>query len=135
MTELKLIPELYCSDISITKKFYLEVLGFEIEYERPEESFVYFTLDGVDIMIEQISTTQRRWLTGELSKPFGRGVNFQWDVREIDKAYDRVKLIAPDSIFSPIEVESYQCNENTVIQKQFIVQDPDGYLFRFCCEQ
>lgn len=135
MSDLKLIPELYCSDIIVSKKFYLDVLGFKIAYERLEENFIYFTLDGVDIMIEEVSQTQRRWLTGELIKPFGRGVNFQWDVLDINKIYDRVVSLAPNSIYLDIEVESYQCDEEEVIQKQFIVQDPDGYLFRFCCEQ
>jgi catechol 2,3-dioxygenase-like lactoylglutathione lyase family enzyme len=60
VTALKLIPELYCADIEVTKKFYLDVFGFEIEYERTKEQFIYFTLDGVDIMVEGISGSDRR---------------------------------------------------------------------------
>ncbi|MGB1237837.1 MAG: VOC family protein, partial [Pseudomonadales bacterium] len=30
----KLVPELYCSDIARTKRFYCEIFGFEIKYER-----------------------------------------------------------------------------------------------------
>ena len=68
---LKVVPELYCSDIEITRRFYVEVFGFEIKYERPEEQFVYFTLEGVDIMVEELSASGRRWLTGEMEMPFG----------------------------------------------------------------
>ncbi len=134
MSNLKLVPELYCSDIEITKKFYVEVFGFEIKFERKEEQFAYFTLGGVDIMAEGISGVGRRWITDEMEKPFGRGVNFQWDVSEIDEIYSRVKSMASDSIYLEMEVKSYQCANEVVIQKQFIVQDPDGYLFRFCCD-
>jgi hypothetical protein len=69
-----------------------------------------------------------------MEKPFGRGVNFQWDVADIDSIYARVKALAPESIYLDFEVKSYQCDDENIIQKQFIVQDPDGYLFRFCCE-
>ncbi|MDO6685005.1 MULTISPECIES: bleomycin resistance protein [unclassified Agarivorans] len=134
MSNLKLVPELYCENIEVTKKFYVEVFGFEVKYERVEEQFAYFTLGGVDIMAEGINGVGRRWLTDKMEKPFGRGVNFQWDVSEIDDLYSRVKASVPDSIYLEMEAKEYQCAEHLAIQKQFIVQDPDGYLFRFCCD-
>ncbi|MCJ8312096.1 MAG: VOC family protein [Saccharospirillaceae bacterium] len=134
MANLKLVPELYCSDINITKKFYVDVFGFEIKYERIEEQFVYFTLNGIDIMAEGLDGVGRRWLTQKMQKPFGRGVNFQWDVNEIDELYKRVLIAAPDNIYLQMETKQYQCGDVIAKQKQFIVQDPDGYLFRFCLD-
>ena len=134
MSGLKLIPELYCSDLELTKKFYVDILGFSIDFERHDDQFVYFTLDDVDIMIECLSGPDRKWITGSLEKPYGRGVNFMWDVIDVDPIYERVKSKAPSSIYLDIEVKSYQCGEELFTQKQFIVQDPDGYLFRFCSE-
>ena len=134
MTNLKLVPELYCSNINVTKKFYVDVLGFEIKYERIQEQFVYFTLDGVDIMAEGLDGAGRRWLTQKMQKPFGRGVNFQWDVSEIDELYKRALKAAPDNIYLKMETKEYQCGDTLTQQKQFIVQDPDGYLFRFCLD-
>ena len=131
---MKLVPELYCDDIEATKKFYVEIFGFKIKYERPAEQFVYFTLDDVDIMVEGINGLGRRWLTGDMQKPYGRGINFQWDVKDIDALYSRIKAIAPDSIFLEMETQEYQCADVVAVQKQFVAQDPDGYLFRFCCE-
>ncbi|BCE00910.1 bleomycin resistance protein [Marinicellulosiphila megalodicopiae] len=131
---LKLVPELYCSDINITKHFYVNVLGFTVKYERIEEQFAYFTLDGVDIMAEGIDGVGRRWLTDKMEKPYGRGVNFQWDVNEIDLMYQRVLEHAKDDIYLEMEIKEYQCNDQVAVQKQFIVKDPDGYLFRFCCD-
>ena len=132
---MKLVPELYCSDIDVTKRFYTEVLGFAVKYERIAEQFVYFTLDEVDIMVEGLQGVGRRWLTADMQRPFGRGVNFQWDVLDIDSMYQRVLEMAKEAIYLPMEVKSYQCADQLATQKQFIVQDPDGYLFRFCCEQ
>ena len=134
MSNLKLVPELYCSDIDVTKKFYTEVFGFAIKYERPEEQFARFTLDGVDIMVECISGEGRRWITGEIQRPFGRGVNFQWDVADLEELYSRMKDIAPGSIYLEMESMTYHCGNEVIDQKQFIAQDPDGYLFRFCCD-
>lgn len=134
MSNFKLVPELYCQDINVTKKFYVEVFGFHVKYERIEEEFAYFTLDGVDIMAEGINGVGRRWLTEELRQPFGRGINFQWDVANIDDLYQRVQAKASDSIYLEMEVKEYQCADKVAVQKQFIVQDPDGYLFRFCCD-
>lgn len=134
MAKLKLVPELYCENIEVTKQFYVEVFGFEIKYERPTEQFVYFTLDDVDLMVEGINGIGRRWLTGPMEKPFGRGINFQWDVFDIDTLYERINRLAPNAIYLDMETKSYQCANRLAIQKQFVVQDPDGYLFRFCCE-
>jgi len=51
------------------------VFGFEIKYERVEDQFAYFTLDGLDIMVEGINGIGRHWLTSKMEKPFGKGVN------------------------------------------------------------
>jgi len=134
MSNFKLVPELYCEDIEVTKTFYVEVFGFEIKYERVKDQFAYFTLDGVDIMVEGVHGIGRRWLTDTLQKPFGRGVNFQWDVFEIESLYARVLDTAPTSIYLEMETKEYQCADEVAVQKQFIVKDPDGYLFRFCCD-
>ena len=131
---LKLVPELYCENIDVTKYFYTEVFGFKIKYERSEEQFIYFTLDGIDVMVEGIQGTGRRWITGKMEKPFGRGINFQWDVINISVIYERVKRLSPASIYLPLETKSYQCDDKLAIQQQFVVKDPDGYLFRFCSD-
>uniref|UniRef100_UPI00262C2E46 VOC family protein n=1 Tax=uncultured Vibrio sp. TaxID=114054 RepID=UPI00262C2E46 len=102
------------------------------KYERSEEEFAYLTLNGVDLMLEGVNSNTRKWITGELEFPLGRGSNFQWDVENIDFLYQRVCNKAPGAIYLAIESKSYLCGSNTSSQKQFIVQTPDGYLFRFC---
>ncbi|MGF1753657.1 VOC family protein [Vibrio makurazakiensis] len=129
---LRVVPELYCFDINISKSFFINVLGFSVKYERPEEDFVYLTLDGVDLMIEGITGNSRKWVSGDLDAPLGRGINLQWDVTDIESLYRNISSKAPDSIYLVMESKSYQCGSSVATQKQFIVQTPDGYLFRFC---
>ena len=45
------IPELSVSDIERTKKFYIDILGFKIEYERPEDLFMFISLDNCQLML------------------------------------------------------------------------------------
>lgn len=134
--EMRVVPELYCFDIELTKRFFIDVLGFSVKYERREEQFVYLTLDGVDLMIEGLDSPSRKWLTGPLEAPLGRGMNLQWDVDNIEHLYNSVIANSPDNVYLPLETTGYQCGDNVVSQQQFIIQTPDGYLFRFCqdCE-
>ncbi|MFH4559091.1 VOC family protein, partial [Vibrio diabolicus] len=32
---LRVVPELYCFDINVSKAFFTDILGFSIKYERP----------------------------------------------------------------------------------------------------
>ncbi len=129
---MKLVPELICTDFETTKAFYVYVFGFKVKYERIDERFAYFTLDGVDLMCEELAGPGRRWLTGDMEPPFGRGINLQWEVRDVQALYERIRTIQPEAIYMEIEEQSYVCGDKTVKQTQFIAQDPDGYLFRFC---
>ncbi|PFW75789.1 aldoketomutase [Priestia aryabhattai] len=119
----KLIPELSVKDINKSKEFYLEILEFQLVYERIEEKFAFISLNGAQIMIEECNG---HWQTGELEYPYGRGINFQIEVGNIESILQnlkkhRIKLFR-DSMLN---------NYSGFIQKEFIVQDPDGYLLRF----
>ena len=83
-------------------------------------------------MLEGVGGNSRKWLTDGLEHPFGRGVNFQWDVSDIESLYLTVQSKAPSSIFLPLESKSYLVDGKAVTQTQFIVESQDGYLFRFC---
>ena len=74
----KLIPELSVKDITRSKEFYLEILEFQLIYERVTEKFAFISLNGAQIMIEKCNG---HWQTGELKHPYGRGINFQIEVK------------------------------------------------------
>jgi len=129
-----LVPELLCSDLSATKEFYVGVLGFAVGYERREETFIFLTLGGTELMFEQVDGPGRRWITGPLEKPYGRGINFQIDVPELGELYAAILARAPESIYLALEEKIYGVGDHFVTQQQFLVQDPDGYLLRFARE-
>lgn len=131
---LKVVPELCCLDIHQSCDFYCDVLGFKVKYARPQEYFAYLTFKGNDLMLEGLQGEQRHWLTGDMVPPFGRGINFQWEVDNISAMYEKVTKLAPESIYMAMETKSYLCGSELISQQQFIVQDPNGYLIRFCQE-
>jgi hypothetical protein len=127
MTFNSLIPELSVKDIVASKKFYLKTLGFILGYERVEDNFAFVLYNGTQIMLEQINGN---WETGNLTYPFGRGVNFQIKTDEIDEL--RNKIIKDGyKLFEDIYEASYRQGGVLHNLKEFLVQDPDGYLLRF----
>ncbi|MET1180912.1 VOC family protein [Peribacillus simplex] len=122
-----LVPELSVSDINKSLNFYLNILSFKLEYQRPEDKFAMLSLNDCQIMIEEINGY---WQTGELSYPFGRGINFQITVSDINEIYKSLRKYQ-----YPIKIEIqenwYRADTKLVGQKEFLIMDPDGYLLRF----
>ncbi len=123
-----LIPELSVSSIEASKDFYVNKLGFKIEYERKEDKFIFISFEGNQIMLEEINNN---WSVGTLEYPFGRGINFEMTVSNIDELYNRIKA-SNITIFKDLIISNYRKDNKTIIQKEFLIQDPDGYLLRFC---
>ena len=122
----KLIPELSVTNIDKSKEFYLK-LGFKIMYERKEDKFIFLELEGNQLMIEEINDN---WNTGKLEYPFGRGINISMTINDIDKYYQ--ELVNKNIIFfKDIMTNEYDVNGKTYLDKEFLIQDPDGYLLRF----
>lgn len=122
-----LIPELTVSNIIVTKSFYIDILQFKIEYERPEDKFIFLSFEENQIMFEQDNGS---WNTADLKYPFGRGVNFEMTVSDVESLYQRV-LDFGIKLFRDLTVNHYRNGENDIVQKEFLIQDPDGYLLRF----
>lgn len=122
-----LIPELTVRDLSKTKYFYLDILGFKIEYERQEDLFVFLSLEENQLMFEE---DNGHWNTAVLEYPYGRGVNFEMKVSDVERLYQKI-LNAGISPFRELTINNYKTGDETSIQKEFLVQDPDGYLLRF----
>lgn len=123
----KMIPELSVFDIEQTKRFYND-LGFKIEYERPEEKFVFMSFQDSQFMFEQIH--DNGWNIGELIYPLGRGINFSIAVDDIEGLYKLVKTLNL-KIYRELNRSIYQVNGTEETQTEFLIQDPNGYLLRF----
>ena len=124
----KMIPELSVTNLEKSLKFY-KTVGFKIEYERPENKFVFLSLGEIQFMLQEISKTDK-WEVGPLSYPFGNGINFQLEVENIDEIYNSLKENKYKIAFE-IEENWYRQENKLLGNKEFLVQDPDGYLIRF----
>ncbi len=132
MSGTALTPELAVTDIAASRHFYLDILGFELVYERPEEGFAFLAYGGSGLMLDQIGVG-RTWVTGPLEPPLGRGVNLQFPVVSLEPLLERLQR-AGIGLFLEPEARAYRVGDHEIVQQQFCVQDPDGYLLRFCSE-
>src|SRR5437870_5324680 len=104
----KLVPELYCSEIERSLRFYTQVLGFTVLFARPEDRFAYLERDGAQLMIEQ--SVGRSFLADELAYPYGRGVNLQIEVADVESLYTHVRA-AGTPIYLPLEDRWYRWDQ------------------------
>jgi hypothetical protein len=72
----------------------------------------------------------RIFAAGELQHPYGRGVNLQIEVSDVDSLHQAV-IAAGAPVYLPMEEKWYRRDDVLLGNRQFIVQDPDGYLLRF----
>lgn len=121
-----LIPELSVNNIDISKKFYTDI-GFKIVYERKEKKFCFLELFENQIMIEEFNNN---WNVGTLDYPLGRGINLSMKVQNIEDYYNKIKS-SKYKIFKELMINCYRVNDILYKDKEFLIQDPDGYLLRF----
>ena len=123
-----LVPELSVTDYEASRHFWCNLVGFSLRYERPEEGFGYLVLGNAHLMLDQINQG-RTWATGSLERPLGRGINFEVQVENLDTVLQRI-MSAGWPIFVEPEEKWYRAGEIEIGVRQFLVQDPDGYLVR-----
>lgn len=124
----KSIPELSVTNLENSLKFY-KTIGFKIEYDRPENKFVFISLGKIQFMLQEISNNDK-WNVMELTYPFGNGINFQLEVDNVNEIYKELKENNYKITFE-IEENWYRQGNRLLGNKEFLIQDPDGYLLRF----
>ena len=137
-----LVPEFDVRDLDRSLRFYVGVIGFVVIFERAKERFVYLGLGAAELMLQDASGPGRRFRTAPLERPFGRGINFQIAVPDVDEILRAVHAAGVEPLIE-IEERWYEVNVVTpsgrwsergvmeVGNRQFVVADPDGYLLRF----
>lgn len=127
--EPALVPELLVTDLDASLRFWVDLCGFTVAYDRPDERFAFLTLGSAHLMLEQVGIG-RNWLVGPLAVPFGRGMNLQVTVTDSDAVATRL-VDAGVALFMQPETKWYRTGETEAGVRQFLVADPDGYLIRF----
>jgi len=122
------VPELTVRNFKQSLDFYTNLLGFRVRYARSEPSFAYLDCDGAQLMIEEMHNAG--WETATLETPFGRGINITIEMADVSACYKRM-LAAGWPLFRPICDKCYKSSENEEsVMREFLLQDPDGYLLR-----
>lgn len=123
-----LVPELSVTDLGRSLAFWRDLVGFAVEYSRPDEGFALVTLGEARLMLDEIDAG-RTWATGELAPPLGRGINFELGVPDLAVPLDRMRAAGWPLFLNP-EEKWYRAGDEELGVRQFLVQDPDGYLLR-----
>ena len=124
----KMIPELSVTNLKKSLEFY-QIVGFKIEYERKEDLFAFLSMGEIQFMLQEI-TSDDKWDVAPLTYPFGNGINFQLEVENVSKIYHSLKSNDYKIAFE-IEENWYRQGDKLLGNKEFLIQDPDGYLLRF----
>jgi catechol 2,3-dioxygenase-like lactoylglutathione lyase family enzyme len=136
-----LVPELDVDDLATSLRFYVGVIGFTVVFERARERFAYLALDGAELMLQAASGPGRRFRTAPLQHPYGRGINLQIAVPDVDETLGAVRAAGIEPV---IDIEERWYDVDVVVpsgrwsqrgamdagNRQFVVADPDGYLLR-----
>lgn len=125
----RLVPELMVSNIERSLAFWTGLCGFEIRYQRTEHGFAFLDREGAQFMLEEVRGDDG-WITAPLQAPFGRGINFEIKVRAIAPVVQALQA-ADWPFYRPPEERWYRKDDTEIGVRQFLVQDPDGYLLRF----
>ena len=125
-----LVPEMIVSDLARSLRFYCEVLGFRIEYQRPEHHFAFLSFHGSQLMLEQDDLEESSWRVGPLEAPFGRGMNLSIKCPDVQGLVARFET-AGHTLRKPLEERWYRSNDVLFGERNCLLLDPDGYLLRF----
>jgi len=126
-----LIPELSVADFNKSLNFYTQILGFKVEYDRPESNFAFLSFQGSQLMIDQGNDDKKSpWYTGKLIYPRGRGIHFQID---IDNLKPLIKSLKKHNYPIKESPKDYWFRKDNVMvgMRGLLIMDPDGYLLMF----
>ena len=123
-----LLPELYVTSFVKSLHFYVDILGFKLEYQREDPKFAFLSYQRSQLMIQELRPGEKE--KEKLEYPFGRGINFQIETDDVDKIINSLK----ENDY-PLKrgVKDSWYRENNILHgcREILVCDPDGYLLRF----
>ncbi|PHM36726.1 bleomycin resistance protein [Xenorhabdus innexi] len=125
----RMVPELTVTDFLRSLDFYQRILGFNVLIRREDPDFVYLALGEAQLMLEAFNDSG--WNTGKLSKPLGRGINLQIEVDNVEPLLVSLKSNGIKLYRSVTDNHYCTGGDTYACQREFLVQDPDGYLLRF----
>ena len=124
-----LVPELAVRDLAASLGFWCGPGGFAVVFDRPGQGFACVQRGTARVMLDQLGTG-RDWVTAPLEPPLGRGINLEIAVDSVAPVLAALAEAGWPLFLAP-EEKTYRVGDGAVTVRQFLVQDPDGYLLRF----
>jgi len=119
------ITEMMVSDYPAAFAFWTEVLGFAPSFIRPEQKLAHLVHpDGAQVMVYE---RDGDWEVAAMEPPFGRGVVVQVFVANVGAVAARVEA-AGVPFYVGLREKWRDWGDRMGGQREFLVQDPDGYL-------
>ena len=122
------------SDFEASNKFYVNLLGFKIEYDRgegKEHKFAFLSYEGSQLMLDEgNNNVNSSWYTGKLEYPRGRGIHLQIEVQDINHLVEVLNKNNYPIKEMPKE-HWYRQEDKMLGMLCLLVMDPDGYLIMF----
>lgn len=128
MDFIPILAELSISDFVKSINFYVNIIGFNIDYQRDNPCFACLSYKGSQIMIQELRPGEKE--EEKLEYPYGRGINFQIETDSVQKIIDSLKK-NNYPLKRGIKDSWYQGNKESWGCREILVLDPDGYLLRF----
>jgi catechol 2,3-dioxygenase-like lactoylglutathione lyase family enzyme len=119
------MTEMMVSDFPRSLAFWTDVLGFGMAFARPAQKLACLEHpDGAQLMIYE---RDGDWETGPLEQPYGRGAIVQVYLKDAASVAARVEA-AGLPFYVPLREKWRDWGDRLGGQREFLVQDPDGYL-------
>ncbi len=129
MTSAKLVEWIGNERPRLPFRFRLRRSFAGVEGQR-SRSLAYLDRGGLQVMLEELGSPMRTWMKCDLERPFGRGVNFQFRIGDVDRV--AAKFVAADwPLLLQLEDQLYRVGDREVRVRQFAAPDPNGYVVRF----
>lgn len=120
-----LMIEIIVTNFDRSLAFWTGILGFRIAYDRPAQKFVLMERpEGAQMMLYE---RDGDWETGPFEHPLGRGAVIQIYVADADAIARTVTAAGQPFYVEPRETWR-DWGDRMGGQREFLVQDPDGYL-------
>ncbi len=120
-----LMAEMMVSDYPASLAFWTGPLGFRLVFERPAQKLACLErAGGAQVMIYQ---RDGDWETGPMDAPYGRGAVIQVYVEDVDALHATFAALG-HPFYVPLREKWRDWGDRLGGQREFLVQDPDGYL-------
>ena len=119
------MAEMMVADFARSLAFWTGPMGFAVAFERPAQKFACLARpEGAQIMIY---ARDGDWETGVMEQPFGRGAVIQIHVADVRALHRSFEALAWP-FYVPLREKWRDWGDRLGGQREFLVQDPDGYL-------